>query len=65
MSAENQTKILADFIMADYPEYIIDGGAGDVGIKIIKDLQTKIDAYRTVCEDMFKKIGRGELCLLT
>lgn len=43
MSAENQIKKLGDFILENYPEYIIDGGAGDVAIEIIKDLQSRLD----------------------
>ena len=41
MSEKNQIKKLEDFILKNYPEYIIDGGAGDVAIEIIKDLQSK------------------------
>lgn len=43
MSAKDQIKKLADFIQSNYPEHIKDGGAGDVAIEIIKDLQSQLD----------------------
>ena len=42
MSAKNQIDKLAKFIMLNYPDDIIDGGAGDVAIKIIQRLETSI-----------------------
>ena len=42
MSAENQIKRLGNYIMENYPEYIIDGGAGDVAIEIIRTMDKEI-----------------------
>lgn len=43
MGAKEETAKLADFILKNYPEYVIDGcGAGDAAINIIKDLEKKV-----------------------
>ena len=42
MTAKQQTEILANYIMANFPEDIIDGGAGDVAIIIMERLRKNI-----------------------
>jgi len=36
MGAEQQTDLLANYIMKNHPEEITDGGAGDVAVKVLK-----------------------------
>ena len=44
MSSKKQIDELAKFILAEYSEDIIDGGAGDVAIKIIKRLSILVES---------------------
>lgn len=42
MSAKNQIDKLANFIMAEFPEHIKGGGAGDVAIEAMKALRKRV-----------------------
>ena len=42
---KTKSKKLAKFIEENYPEFIVDGGAGDVAIEIIKALPEQVDNF--------------------
>jgi hypothetical protein len=50
MSAEEQIDLLADYIMAEIPKEIFDGGAGDVAVKVLKK-------HRKAFRDIMNELG--------
>lgn len=48
IKAPSQINLLANYIMANHPDAIVDGGAGDVAINIIKALEERIDKLNSM-----------------
>ena len=57
MSAKNQIDKLANFIMAEFPEYIKDGGAGDVAIEVMKALRKRVGELEGRCSRLSTSCG--------